>query len=55
MKPARVKAHPYTEGRYTKACGTLTGHGIVCSQAVNHRSHQPLWWRVLNPKRGWRG
>jgi hypothetical protein len=26
----------------------------VCAQTRSYRSHQPLWWRVLNRRLKWR-
>jgi hypothetical protein len=33
-----------------------TGKGpcYTCNRIRPHRTHQPLWWRVLHPRAEWR-
>lgn len=31
-----------------------TGEVCICSMSRSYRSHQPFWWRWLNPRRRWR-
>lgn len=26
----------------------------TCGATKAYRAHQPLWWRLLNPSKGWR-
>lgn len=45
MKPHRYDPDPR---------GTTASPPCTCGMTVMHRSHQPLWWRLLNPGRNWR-
>jgi hypothetical protein len=42
-----LNPHRFEIAKYDETCG-------FCARASNHRLHQPLWWRLLNPKKQFR-
>lgn len=47
---ALAKSHPYLPDSRS----SIVIAPCECGQARNYRAHQPIWWRVLYPRRKWR-